>query len=169
MSEKAPNTMVFKRYPNLSVPECDLDILTQSFLGFVNTIPYKYCDANVTLNDAWVVNRKHTKEESGNIMMDALLRSLDENEDLKKAWMKKDPEPVDVGEELKDLLKVYADADEHFKSKEGQALDSMSLAMRRYLDIKEEREKITKKLNNLRTKMISNYSTLNIDKDDEEE
>lgn len=61
--------------------------------------------------------------------------------------------PVDVSEELKDLFKVYTDAEKHLKQKELSAHDSMTSYMKRYLEAMEERKKISQKLEVLTQKM----------------
>lgn len=62
---------------------------------------------------------------------------------------------VDVSDELKDLLKVYTDAEEHLLSKEKSALESVEAVMKRYLEAKDERKKVTQKLNALKQKLAA--------------
>lgn len=61
--------------------------------------------------------------------------------------------PVDVSDELKDLFKVYTDAEKHLKAKEGSALETLTSYMKRFVEAQEERKKITHKLAILTQKM----------------
>lgn len=144
-----PPTMVFKRYDNLLSPEENLDILVKALLGFPKPMGYKQGNNCAILNDSWEIDWRTTREE--NIMMDAFLRGWGKPEELKKAQEAK--RMVNVTEELNDLLRVYTDAEEHLKDKEEQALSSLEGAMKRYLNAKEERSKMTQKLSVLTQKM----------------
>ena len=77
--------------------------------------------------------------------------------------------PVDVSEELKDLFKVYTDAEKHLKQKEDSALDSLTSYMKRYMDAQEERKKISRKLAILTAKMKDVESEEDCDCCDEED
>lgn len=89
-------------------------------------------------------------------MMDAFLKGFNgQLEQLKKAWEEKQVVGIDVSDELKDLLKVYTDAEEHLLSKEKSALESVENVMKRYLEAKDERKKVTQKLNALKQKMAA--------------
>ena len=72
---------------------------------------------------------------------------------LKKLWEEADIKHIDVDDELKDLLKVYGDAEENLKAREAQNLETLSHSMKRYLESKEERLKISFKLSNLKEKL----------------
>lgn len=72
---------------------------------------------------------------------------------------------VDVSDELKELLKVYTDAEEHLLNKEKCALESAESVMKRYLEVKEERKKVTEKLNVLKHKLSLGKE----DKDEQDE
>ena len=160
--------MVFRRFPGLSIPEYELDILVKSLLGFPQPMGYKQGSNNVILNDAWTVNLRSTEKE--NIMMDAFLRGFDgQSEKLKKAWEEKQVIGVDVSEELKDLFKVYTDAEEHLSQKEKQALETMTSCMKRYLEAQEERKKVTLKLNSLKHKLAAGQPPKEERDEDEEE
>jgi hypothetical protein len=101
----------------------------------------------------WVVNLRATGKED--IMKDAYLKGFGEkSEELRKAWEGHKME-VDVSEELHALLKVYTDAEEHLKSKEMCSLDAMTIHMKRYLEIREERMKVTSKLASLKKKIAT--------------
>jgi len=98
-------TMVFKRYPALSVPEYELDVLVKAFLGFPHPMGYKEERNNVILNEAWTINLRSTEKE--NIMMDAFLKGFNgKHEQLKKAWEESiktglGTMEIDVSEEMK--------------------------------------------------------------------
>lgn len=166
-------TMVFRRFPALSVPEYELDILVKALLGFPQPMGYKRGNHCAVLNDSWTINLRST-EERENIMMDAFLRGFDgQSEALKKAWEEKQVIGIDVSDELKDLLKVYTDAEEHLLSKEKSALEAVESVMKRYLEAKDERRKVSAKLNSLKQKMAAGQSPkdedCDCDEDDEEE
>lgn len=144
----------YLRYPNLMPAEHYLDVLVKALLGFHQPMGYKQGSNNKILNDSWTVNLISTKEESNNIMMDSFLRGFGgQSKELKKAWEDKQVVSVDVSDELKDLLKVYTDAEEHMLIKEKSALEGVECVMKRYLDAKEERKKVSLKLTSLKSKM----------------
>ena len=60
---------------------------------------------------------------------------------------------IDISEELADLMKVYTEAEEHLKKKEAGELETMNNYMRRYMQVQDERRKVTDKLNALKHKM----------------
>lgn len=60
---------------------------------------------------------------------------------------------VDIGEELKDLLKVYTDADAHLGKKEKQVLDNLVNYMKSFISVHEEKRKVCNKLANLKQKL----------------
>jgi len=143
-------TMIFRRFDNLLPPEEQLDILVKALLGFPQPMGYKQGNNNKILNDSWTVNLRSTEKE--NIMMDSFLRGF--GEDLKKQWQEgKQVIGVDVSEELKDLFKVYTDAEEHLKQKEQQALETVTSCMKRYIAAQDERKTVTQKLNGLKQKL----------------
>lgn len=77
---------------------------------------------------------------------------------------------IDVSDELKDLMKVYTDAEQHLIKKEKDALDQWTLYSRRYIDISDERKKVTEKLSTLKAKMdYSNKAACCNDDEDEDE
>ena len=87
-------------------------------------------------------------------MMDCLIKALKALSEERKIYEEKNKmSGIDVGDELKDLLKVYTDADEHLRRKETDALNSLSSYMKRYLDSVEERKKVSEKLFNLKAKI----------------
>lgn len=135
--------LVFRRLENL-MPDRK-DILLEAFLGFQDIVGCKYADKAAILNDDWVLNLTTTKE---NFMMEALLRRAKEMENACGSG-------IDVGEELKDLLKIYTDAEEHLKQKEASALEVLTSYMKRYVEAKEERMKVSMKLYNLKLKLTS--------------
>lgn len=144
--------MVFKRFENLLTDEDRLDLLVRALLGFPRAMGYKQGNHCAILDDSWTINLRTTHKE--NIMMDSFLSGFaGKSEELKKAWEGKQVSEVDISEELKDLLKVYTDAELHLKSKEDQALSSLESVMKRYMDAKEERKKVTLKLNTLKYKL----------------
>lgn len=60
---------------------------------------------------------------------------------------------VDVSEELRDLLKVYIDAEEKLKSIEADALASLTYEMKRFLAAQDKRKEISYKLHILKAKI----------------
>ncbi len=169
LSKPVP-TMVFRRFGNLLPPEEELDILVKALLGFPKPMGYKQGNHNAILNDSWTINLRSTIEESENIMMDAFLRGFDgQAEQLKKAWEGKQVVGVDVSDELKDLLKVYTDAEEHLKQKESSALQLLESYAKKYLDAKEERVKVSKKLEALKSKMAAGQSCQSCGEDHDED
>lgn len=154
LSTPAP-TMIFRRFGNLLPPEELLDVLVKALLGFPKPMGYKQGNHCAILDDSWTVNLRSTQERE-NIMMEAFLKGFDgQSEALKKAWEEKQVIGVDVSDELKDLLKVYTDAEEHLLSKEKSALESVESVMKRYLEAKEERKKVSQKLNSLKQKLAA--------------
>lgn len=154
LRDKHSEPMVFRRYPNLGIPEYDLDILVKALLGFPQPMGYKRGNHSAILDDAWTINLISTDKE--NIMMDAFLRGFEgQSEELKKACGEQQVIAIDVNEELVDLLKVYTDAEEHLLSKEKFALEILESMMRRYLESKDERKKVSQKLEALKQKMAS--------------
>ena len=69
-------TMIFRRFPSLSIPEYDLDILVKALLGFPQPMGYKRGNHCAILDDSWTVNLRSTIQDSENIMMDAFLRGF---------------------------------------------------------------------------------------------
>lgn len=154
LSKPVP-TMIFRRFGNLLPSEETLDILVKALLGFPKPMGYKQGNHCAILDDSWTVNLRSTQERE-NIMMDSFLRGFGgQSEELKKAWQEKQMIGVDVSDELKDLLKVYTDAEEHLLSKEKSALESVEAVMKRYLEAKDERKKVTQKLNALKQKLAA--------------
>lgn len=165
------NTMTFRRFGNLMPPEEILDILVKALLGFPQPMGYKQGNHCAILDDSWTVNLRSTQERE-NIMMDSFLRGFGgQSEALKKAWEEKQVIGVDVSDELKDLLKVYTDAEEHLKSKEKSALESLTHCMKRYLEAQAETLKVTQKLNTLKQKLAAGQhcQSCGEDHDDEED
>jgi len=146
-------TMVFRRFPNLMPPEEALDILVKALLGFPQPMGYKQGSNSMILNDSWMVNLRPTKERE-NIMIDAFLRGFGHQfSELKKSKESYDMNGIDVSDELRDLLKVYTDAEAHLLSREKSELDVMTVYMKRYLEIQGERKKVTDKLSCLKKKI----------------
>lgn len=63
--------------------------------------------------------------------------------------------PVEVTEELEELMKVYTDAEEQLKQREANALHSHTLYMKQYLEVSEKRKEVSNKILNLKNKMGS--------------
>lgn len=167
-------TMIFRRFGNLLPPEELLDILVKALLGFPKPMGYKQGNHCAILDDSWTVNLRSTTVDTENIMMDSFLRGFGgQSEELKKAWQEKQMIGVDVSDELKDLFKVYTDAEEHLLSKEKSALESVESVMKRYLDAKEERKKVSQKLNALKQKLAAGQppkqEECDCDEDEDEE
>ena len=146
-----PSTMVFKRYPMLDSSGyfCP-GILVRSLLGLEDKRRYVEVEGGVICNDAWMINIK-TKEKE-NYMMDSFLRGF--GEDLKKKWEGDKPMVnVDVDDEMKDLFKIYTDAENHLKEKKEAALRSLTYTMKNFIDIQDEHRKIEEKLHILKNKL----------------
>lgn len=166
---KTGATMVFRRYPNLMTPEESLDILVKALLCFPQAMRYKQGNHQAVLDDSCTVNLRSTQERK-NIMMDSFLRGFDgQSEELKKAWGEKQVIGLDVSDELKDLLKVYIDAEEHLLGKEKSALEGVEALMKRYLEAKDERKKVSQKLNNLKMKLAAGQAPRQEDCDCDED
>ncbi len=164
LSTSTPS-MVFRRYPNLYFPDCPSDILVKALLGFPDILAYRYAGGACILNDAWPINLRSTTEQKENIMMDAFLKGFayrgeegDKKEKIKA---------VEVTDELRDLMKVYVDAEEHLKTRELQSLTMLHGYMKRYIEVQEERASVTQKLNALKAKM--NPSPEECDEEEDEE
>ena len=171
LSTPAP-TMVFRRFESLLPPEEQLDILVKALLGFPHPMGYKQGNHRCILDDAWTVNLRTTQEE--NVLMDAFLNGFGQQfSELKKQWDETQKGHgmigIDVSDELKDLMKVYTDAEEHLKKKELDSLSQMEGYMKRYLDIKDERKKVTDKLNSLKHKLAAGQQPEKDECCDEEE
>jgi hypothetical protein len=134
-----PHTLVFRRLENL-MPE-KKDILLEAFLGFQDIVGYRFANHIAIVDDAWVLNLRTTKE---NYMMEALLKRMKDMVNMPG---------IDVGEELKDLLQVYTDAEVHLKEKEASALEVLTSYMKRYVEACDERKKVSSKLYNLKLKL----------------
>lgn len=161
-------TMVFRRFPALSVPEYELDILVKALLGFPQPMGYKQGNHCAILDDSWTVNLRSTEKE--NIMMEEFLKGFaGKSEELKKAWEGKQVVGVDVSEELKDLYKVYTDAEEHLITKEKQALETVTAQMKRYIAAQEERQKVSQKLNALKHKLAQGQPCQGCGEDEDED
>lgn len=147
------NTCIFKRYEPFCSQEVmsyeRLPTLTKALLRFEDNVGCKRHFNNAILNNAWMVNLKTSERE--NVMMDSFLRGF--GQDLKKQWEDKIMNTIDISEELADLMKVYTEAEEHLKKKEAGELETMNNYMRRYMQVQDERRKVTDKLNALKHKM----------------
>lgn len=80
--------------------------------------------------------------------------------------------PIDVGDELVDLLKIYKDAQEVLEAKEETALKELNYYMKKYLDAKAEHDKLLGKVVALKEKVEKNLeecSDCDTDYEDEEE
>ncbi len=162
------NTCTFRRFPSLISDEerdyLNLPTLVKALLGFEKYIISFYTQGCEIHNDAWVVNFK-TCETQENVLMDALLKGLME---MKEQVEGKVRIGVDVSDELKDLLKVYTEAEEHLKTKEVNARDMLDGYMTRYLDAKKERREVTEKLHILKAKLTPPKCPGCDEEDDEE-
>ncbi len=148
--QKPSDTMVFRRFPGLIVPELELDILVKVLLGIPEVMGYKFSNSCAILDDSGMVGIK----QEGGIMMESFLKGFDgKSDELKKLWQEKQLLSIDVSEELKDLMKVYTDAEEVLVGKEKSALDLATSYMKRYIEAQEERKKISHKLSSLKHKM----------------
>lgn len=173
--EKNPHTMVFRRYENLEhgFRPYEMDILLSSFLGIPQFFGVKINSNHAILNDSWTINLKTTRE---NVMMDAFLKGFGtEFENLKHQWCNTPPHTerkmgIDVGEELKDLFKVYTDASAHLESKERMALNHLVHAMESFLSVHKEKIKVDNKLTTLKYKLQDNGGcACDEDEDDDED
>ncbi len=167
--------IVFRRFDNLLLPEEQLDVLVKALLGFPQPMGYKYGNYAGILNDSWMVNLRSTEEDGEDIMVSAFLNGFGggSGKQLNKAVEGKHMEDkrmvgVDVSDELNDLLRVYSDAEEHLKKNEANALESMTHCMKRYLEVMEERKKLTQKIKTLELK-LQNGKQLDQDEGEEHE
>jgi hypothetical protein len=152
-------------YQTICAPE-DLDVLVKALLGFPPPMGYKQGNNNKILNDSWTVNLRSTREESENVMMDAYLKgSTSQFKEIQKAWENMKMFGIDISEELKELLRVYTDAEQHLINKEKSALEAMTYNMKKYLEAQEQRQKLTDKITALNKKINAD----NHPKEDEEE
>ena len=144
----------FKMYPRLSdgLEDNQLSVLARALLGFKYPFPQRLYRESKIINDAWMVNLKFKKE---NVMMESFLRGFgkDVSEDLKKQWGVKSSQEIDITDEIIELTKIYQDAEAHLKKKEEAELDCMESYMKRYLQVKDEREKVSDKLKSLLDKV----------------
>ncbi len=99
-------------------------------------------------DNSWMINLK-TEEED--VMMDAFLKGF--GDDLKKQWEGKQTLAVDVSDELKDLLNVYTNAEDHLRRKKEDSLKNLTHFMKRYLHDEEEYKKVVDKLESLKSKI----------------
>jgi len=148
-------TVKFMRYPPLSLPEdvyCGSE-LVKSLLGIDKSIGYNLRDKECL--EKWLVNFKKRKDPMN-----------DMEKELDRLWRATGNESVDVKEELEDLHKVYMEAEEHLKHREANALEQATFAMKKFLEVQEERKKISNKLSNLKTKMCGLSDCEHEDEDD---
>ncbi len=169
LPEKNANTVTFRRFPRLELPEYASypeDILTKALLGLLEPLGCKFAQGHAILNDSWTINLREIPKE--NLMLDMFLKGFDgKAEELKKAWEGR--MPVDVSEELKDLLKVYKDASEHLVKQEGYKLDQLVSSMKDFIKVHEERKMMERKLKNLIQKVEPPKHCEGCDHDDEDE
>lgn len=123
-----PSTVLFKRYPTLSVAGHE-------------ALSKKYEKAYAVVENSCKINLKENM---------SCFNYLD---DLKKQ-MEKSMKKIDVSQELKDLLKIYTDAEFQLKRKEETALSSSNYYSKIYLNSLDEREKMSDKLKELKKKIV---------------
>lgn len=162
-------TMVFRRYPPLSVPEYQMDVLVHALLGLLDQPDHNQRYSTMLLNEAWTINLSSSKQQKEDVMIDAFLRGFGgKQEQLKKSWEDKYVNGIDISVELDDLLKVYTDSEEHLKQKEQQVLEVLTVQMKRYVSVQEDRMKVSKKLEALKCKLSSGKPCSDCDEDDQE-
>lgn len=160
------NTVKFMRYPMLddSVGVASRNILHQSYLDRFKNIKYKFERKNVLLDDDLQINiintesDKNMREWANKKLIEALSMTTKEKEMFNE-------EPIELTEELKDLVRIYSEAEEKLKNRETGNLETLNYQMKHYLKAKEEREVITIKLRNLLNKL----ENIKPEEDDEEE
>ena len=140
----APSTARFRRFDRL-LNEGYEDpppphILTQAFLGLEGYIEREHYGC--ILNDDWTVNLRQQQKE-------------------------KPMHGINITEELKDILKVYEDAEKHLQAKETAALDLVTSYMKRFIEAQEKREEVSKKLKALKIKMENPTPIQEKDEEDE--
>lgn len=158
---KNPTTMVFRRFPDLPTEPApwEMDSVLLAFLGIPEIIGWKINPCHAILNDSWTVNLMTTPE---NIMMDSFLRGMGkEMERLSKQWDNTPPHMekqmgIDVSDELKDLFRVYTDAQKHLESKEKTAMNHLVNSMEAFLKVYKEKQSVDYKLNTLKYKIKDN-------------
>ena len=162
-------TMIFRRFENLLPSEDKLDILVKALLGFSEPMGYTRGSNNKILNDSWTVNLRSTREESENIMMDAFLKGFGgQSEDSRKDDEEK-MIGIDISDELKDILKVYTDAEEHLLRNEKSALEIVTSNMKRYIQAQDERKNVSNKLTILKEKLAHGESVRDEESDEYED
>jgi hypothetical protein len=116
------------------------------------------------MRDAWVVNLSTTHKE--NIMMDAFLKLSPE---LKKQWDDSQRRvEINVTDELKELFRIYTEAELTLKEKEEENLGYLINVMKRFIEIHDERKKVSEKLSGLITK-LKNHANHNREEDEGED
>jgi hypothetical protein len=149
-SPKCDNIMVFRRYPNLCMPyeQPPKDLFSRVFLGMIDTLGYKYSQGQAICNDSWRVNLKTTEKEMS--IQEGMMMA------------------INITDELADLLKVYNDAETHLIRKEKSSMECLMMYMKGFIEVNEERVKVSKKLEALKKKMdMSNKPEENEDEDDD--
>jgi hypothetical protein len=91
-------------------------------------------------------------------MMDEFLRGFGgQYSEVEKQWIKEVEEKkmiaVNVSEELKELLKVYMDAEKHLEQRERQETENLVYTMEKFIKVYKERQKVSTKLYALKKKM----------------
>lgn len=109
-----------------------LDILTKCLLGIKENVRYQ----DGILNEDCLVNLKKSKEV--------------------------DMTDVDVGDELKELLKIYSEYNQHLTNKHGNSLEILTNYMKHFIEIDEERKKVANRLQTIKEKICK------LTKEDEE-
>lgn len=148
----------------------EMNVLLSSFLDIPPVFGVKRNKNHVILNDSWTVNLKSTRE---NVMMDAFLNGFGTQfENLKNQWCNTTPHTekkmgIDVTDELKDIFKVYMDADAHLESKQKMALNHLVNAMESFLAVHKEKNIVASKLNTLKYKLKDNAGC-DCDEEDED-
>ncbi len=145
MGDNNDGTMVFRCYPNLTVDDIDVDV--KALLGLLSSEKHDRLleSGNKILNDSWTMNLKKVENDM------SFLNEMPES--LKRIWKENVGLAVNVTDELKELLKVYTDAEDHLKRKEADKLNSLTIYMQSYLNAQEKRKEYTEKLKNLQSKL----------------
>ena len=132
-----------------------------------HTIGWKTKGGCAILDDSWVVNLRSTHE---NIYLKLYMENIMDMNDLVNQMRaqcgcgdKKKIISVDV--ELTDLMKIYTDADKHFKMKMERAQSNLDSYMKEYLKCKDEYQTNLNKITSLKSKINAEPES----EDDEDE
>ncbi len=100
------------------------------------------------------------------LSMDAFINGFTDG--LKQQLGVNDMVDIDITDELKDIHKVYTDGEAHLRQKETEFLSTLAIYMKKYLDVREERIKVSNKLGALNNKFKNPCDECGEDEGEEE-